>query len=109
MNKREFKKAITSLGSGMAGQMINVALTSKGVDREISDEAIVKIVNAMENAKHGANITYSKKERDFDSKEAYLVAKNKFFKEEFNKIAKAFSTELDEAVKKFNEAMPAKS
>lgn len=106
MNKREFKKAVTSLGSGMVAQMFNLAVTAKNADRKSSDEALAKIWNAMESAKHKANTFFGKKERDFESKEAYLKAKKEFFKTTFKGISKEFSQAIDEALKTFNKAMP---
>lgn len=107
MNKREFKKAVTSLGSGIVAEMFNVAITTKEADRKAADEALSQVWNAMEEAKHKANIIFGKKEREFESKEAYLKAKRAFFKTNFKEISKAFSAELDEAMKKFNLAVPA--
>lgn len=108
MNKRQFKKAITSLGSGIVAEMFNLVAASKGADRVSADESLSQIWNAMEEAKRKANVTFGKKARDFESTEAYLKAKHEYLKNAYKEISKQFSLELDEGVKKFNQAMPSK-
>lgn len=106
MNKREYKKAIGALGTGMCVEIFNIGATTKNADADKIQQAISMVWNAMENTKKGANIFFDKSERDFENRQAYRVAKNAFSKALFSKLNADFETQLDEALKLVNAATP---
>lgn len=107
MNKREYKKAISSLGTGMCVEIFNIGATTKGADANKFQEAISMIWNATEQTKAKANIFFNKGRRDFETAQDYNRAKHAFFKALFNRLNAEFEAQLDEALKLVNSATPA--
>ena len=108
MNKREYKKAVTSLGTGICVQMFLIANSTKGYDMEAANGCISRVWNAMDEARKNANIFFGKKEREFADKGEYLKARRLFFVKLFQKLNNDFSSQIDEALKDFNAAAPKK-
>lgn len=108
MNKREYKKAVEALGSGMCIEIFNIGATEKNVDAVKMQQAMSIVWNAMENTKRGANIFFDKRARDFENHLEYKKAKAVFFKNLFERLNSEFESKLEEALKLVNEAAPTK-
>ena len=48
MNKREYKKAVEALGTGMCVEIFNIGVTTKGADAAKINDAINLVWNAMQ-------------------------------------------------------------
>lgn len=106
-SKREFKKAVESLGAGLCQEMMTAYYNIDNVDRNVVAAAIEKVLAAVSKAKDNSNVYFDKGHKAFDSHMAYSKAKEEFFKSLFNKIDSEFASELNAALKMFNSALPA--
>lgn len=106
-NKRNFKKYVTAVGAAVTEDMLIARYNVEGIDKKAVDEAVNEVLTAVETANANANVFFDRGEKSFESKEEYLKAKKAFFKALFNRIVTDFSKEIDEAIKKFNAAVPA--
>lgn len=104
MNKREFKKAITSLGSSICVQMFIIASTKKDIDNDKINECIDRVWSAQVRAKQNANIFFGRPAKDFENPHLYRVAKDQFYTKLFDKINAEFGAQVDDALKAFNAA-----
>lgn len=105
-NKREFKKYVDALGSSVIEQMTIAYYNIEGADREAIAEAVTKTLCAVGKAKNAANHFMGKGMRQFADHQAYAKAKRAYFKELFGKITDEFNADVNEALKKFNAALP---
>lgn len=108
MNKREYKKAIESIGSALCVEMFEIGAVTVKADPAKIETAMNMVWNAMVTAKHGANTWFAQKERDFENRQAYRKAKAAYNKALFTKLSADFDGVIDEALKIVNEAMPQK-
>lgn len=106
MNKREYKKAVSSLGAGMCVEIFNIGTTTKDADTAVMRSCMDKVWNAMLTARHEANDTFGKKERDFETRGEYLRARKAFNKQLFKDLNERFAQTLKEALSEFNAALP---
>lgn len=106
MNKRQYKKAIDALGTGMCVEIFNIGVSTKGADSAKINEAINIVWSAMDATKHGANLFFPRKEREFDDRAAYNRARNEFYRAAFARLNSEFETQIDEALKLVNAAAP---
>ena len=106
MNKRDFKKYVERIGESAISSMVDVYDSVENVDKEKVINAVERIIGAIESAKSNADVTFDKGLKAFESVKEYSKAKKAFFKQMFNKIYDDFFTELEEAVKEFNAAVP---
>lgn len=106
-NKRDFKKLVDMLGSSIIDEMISSYYNVKDADRDKIAQAMELTLGAIGKAKCNANITFDRGEKGFESKEAYSKAKKAFFTALFTKIDTEFNEEINQALKLFNEALPA--
>ena len=94
MNKRQYKKAIDALGTGMCVEIFNIGVSTKGADSAKINEAINIVWSAMDATKHGANLIFPRKESEIDDRAA------------FARLNSEFETLIDEALKLVNAATP---
>lgn len=106
-NKREFKKYTAALGSAVCEDMMMAYYNVKGIDKAAVEEAVAQVIAAIETANANANVFFDKGAKAFESRQVYTAAKKKFFIALFDKIIADFSASIDEAMKKFNAAVPA--
>ena len=106
-NKREFKKFVGALGASVCDEMTYAYYNVEGADKQAIGKAIEKVIVAIEKARANSNVFFDKGRKAFPELKEYSVAKEKFFKSLFKKVSKEFTTELDEALKDFNAALPA--
>lgn len=106
-NKREFKKYVDAVGASACNAMLETYYNVKGADKEAINKAIEQILGATAAARSNANVFFDKGVKAFESKKEYSKAKEEFFKKLFDKITSDYSKELDEALKNFNNAIPA--
>ena len=106
MNKRDYKKGITSYGTSMCVELFNAGIVTRQADAEKVQQALNIVWDAMMTAKKGANIFFDKKEREFPNRKEYNKAKRAYYKALYAKLYAELETRLNEAVKIFNEGMP---
>lgn len=106
-NKREFKKYVEAVGASVCEEMMLAYYNVEGVDKDLIAKAIEKTLGAVARAKNNANVFFDRGARGFEDRKAYCKAKENFFKALFNKIETEFNTQINEALKDFNEALPA--
>lgn len=106
MNKREYKKAVEALGTGMCVEIFNIGVTTKGADAAKINDAINLVWNALQDTKHGINHYFGKKERDFENRKEYNKARNEYYRNLVSELNSKFETEIDEALKLVNAATP---
>ncbi len=106
-NKREFKKYVDALGSSILDEMVPTYYNVKGVDKDKVAEAIEMVLGAIGKAKNNANVFFDRGPKSYADHKEYAKAKDAFFKALFNKIETEFGEEINLALKKFNEAIPA--
>jgi uncharacterized protein YeaO (DUF488 family) len=104
MNKREYKKAVTALGSSVCVEFFNISCTTPGINKEEVDAAISQVWNAMIATTNGANRSFGKGPKKFEDRKAFRKAKNQYFTELFKSLSENFSTQIDEALKIVNKA-----
>lgn len=105
-NKREFKKFADALGASVCDEMMYAYYNIEGADKKAISAAMEKVILAINKARENSNIYFDKGVKAFEDKKAYAKAKEEFFKSLFHKVSTEFSTELDEALKEFNAALP---
>lgn len=106
-NKRDFKKYANALGSSVAQEMMTAYYGVEGIDREAVANAVHKVIAAIEDAKNNANRFFDRGAKSFADRKEYAAAKRNFFRSLFEKIEKDFNTQINEALKDFNAALPA--
>ena len=109
MNKREYKKAVTALGTSMCVEIFGIGAVNKNADADKIQKAMNIVWNAMLKAKKGSNLFFGKSERDFENRQAYRKALSAYNKALYSRLDAELETSLDEAVKLVNEAIPANS
>lgn len=107
MNKQQFKKAAEAAGASICEEMMTVYYNVKGVDKDKISQAVAKTLGATAAAKSNANVFFDRGRKAFASDAEYSKAKAEFFKKLFKKIRDDFNKEISEALKLFNEAVPA--
>jgi hypothetical protein len=95
------------VSSALVEDMMILACQVADADREKIDEAAIAVLKAEEGSLIKINVKFDKTAKGFASKVEYNKAKNKFYKELFAKVNDEFGASINEAIKKFNEAMPA--
>lgn len=106
-NKRDFKKFVDALGASVIEEMMVAYYNCDGADAEAISAAAGKVITAIETAKDHSNIYFDRGARSFADHKEYSKAKRAFFKALFNKIIADFDSQLSEALKMFNGAIPA--
>lgn len=106
-NKREFKKYVDALGASIIDEMISAYYNVKDSDRDKISQAIEATLGAIGKAKNNSNVYFDKGTKAFSTVEEYTKAKREFFRALFNKIENEFNDEINQALKLFNEAIPA--
>lgn len=106
-NKREFKKYATTIGAGVAEDMLINYHCNPGMDKKVVDDCIGRVLMAVTKAVSEANVFFDKGVKAFENKKEYLKAKKDFFKQLYAKINKDFVTEIEGALKDYNAAVPA--
>lgn len=106
MNKREYKKAIETLGSTLCLEIFQIGTITLNADAAKIEDAMNMIWNAMVKAKHSANHYFGKKVRDFENRAEYNRARHAFYKDLFSRLSNEFETVTAEALKLVNEAVP---
>lgn len=105
-NKREFKKYATNVGASMCEDIMVCYYNVPGINKEVAEQAIGKVLHAVEQAVANSNIFFDKGRKAFESPEAYGKAKHTFFKQMFAKLNSDFEDALKDALKDFNAAVP---
>lgn len=105
-NKREFKKYVDAVGASIVEEMMIAYYNVKGADKKTIGESVGMILDAIEESKNNSNIYFDRGPKAFSDHKEYVVAKKNFFKALFKKIENDYNTAVENAVKKFNEALP---
>ncbi|MBD5231705.1 MAG: hypothetical protein K2M14_02650 [Muribaculaceae bacterium] len=105
-NKREFKKYINTVCDNIVSDMTYASYTIEGADKAAIDDAVISILKAGAEAIMKSNVKFDKTRRAFDNEHAYTEEKEKFFKALYRKVNKEFADAINEAIKKFNAAIP---
>lgn len=108
-NKREFKKYVEAVGASAYEAMMSTYYNVDGAKKEDILKAVEKLAATVATARSNANVFFDKGHKAFDSVEAYSKAKADFFKKLFDKINGDFVKGLDDSLKTFNAAIPAKA
>ncbi|MCH5213838.1 MAG: hypothetical protein J1E97_01495 [Muribaculaceae bacterium] len=106
-NKREFKKSVEALSSALLDEMMASYYNVKEADREKISQAIAKVAEAMGNAKKESSKLFNKGVKDFENMSAYNAAKAQHTKEKYRNAIASYNNALSEALKAYNEGMPA--
>lgn len=106
-NKRIFKKTVKSLGAAICDEFMSGYYNIEGIDRVKTEQAIVIVLQAVDDACCNANKFMGKRHREFADANDYSKAKREFFRNLFNQINEEYSRALDLGVKTYNEAVPA--
>lgn len=106
-NKREFKKFVDALGADVIDEMISAYYNVEGADRDKIAKAMETVLGAIGKAKNNSNVYFDRGARAFENIEAYSKAKKEFFRKLFDKIEDEFNSDINAALKLFNEALPA--
>lgn len=106
-DKQEFKKFINKVSDGIISDMAYAAMSLDGVDTDIADEAIIEIMKAGGDAIMKSNVKFDKTPKAFANLHEYRVERNKFFSSLYKKITKEYGDKVQDALKKFNAAVPA--
>lgn len=106
-SKRNFKKSVEALTSALVDEMMASYYNVEGADRDKISSAIAKIINAMGKAKKDSNQLFKRGVKEFDNLGAYNRAKAQHSKEKFDNAIAAYNDALGEALKDYNEGMPA--
>lgn len=105
-NKRLFKKNVDLLCADMIEQMMIAYVNVDGADRNSISDAIGKVLHAQETARDNCNVAFDRSRKAFGSEKEYRVEKHNFTKALYAKILKDFDSEISEALKLFNAAIP---
>lgn len=105
-NKRDFKKAVESLGDSACAQMVDIYDTVPEVDKDGVAKAVEKVLCATAAAKSNADVTFDKGVKAFENLMEYSKAKKAFYRQLFKKASDDFLNEINEALKIFNAAVP---
>lgn len=105
-NKREFKKYVEAVGASACDAMMTTYYNVENADKNTIAKAIEKTLCAVAAARSNANVTFDKGVKAFESLKDYSVAKKAFYKKLFEKVSADFTSQLDDALKVFNSAIP---
>ena len=105
-NKRDFKKAVESVGDSACYNMVDIYDNVANVDKESVAKAIEKVICAVAAAKSNADVTFDKGVKAFSNLGEYSKAKKAFYRQLFKKVTEDFYKDIDEALKIFNAAIP---
>lgn len=105
-NKRDFKKAVESIGDSACYNMVDIFETVDNVDKEGVAKAVEKVLCAVAAAKSNADVTFDKGVKAFPTLIEYSKAKKAFYRQLFKKVTEDFYKDIDEALKIFNSAVP---
>lgn len=108
-NKRQFKKSIDALSSALVNEMMASLYNVQEADSAKINEAIGKIAGAMVKAKKETNVLFGKGLKDFANMAEYNSAKAQHTKEKYRNAIEKYNDALGEALKAYNEGMPANS
>lgn len=106
-NKRQFKKYVDALGADVIDEMVSSYYNVEGADKDKITDAIQKVLGAVGAAKSHANIFFDRGAKGFENAKQYAQAKKEFFVGLFDKIETEFNEEINDALKTFNDALPA--
>ena len=105
-NKRDFKKYVEALGSSACESMVDVYDNVENVDKDGIAKAIEKVLCAVAAAKSNADVTFDRGVKAFANLGEYSKAKKEFYRQLFTKVNEDFFSQIDEALKLFNESVP---
>lgn len=106
-NKRTLKKAVDILGADMCESMMIAYVNVENADRKAIADAIGKITDGVETARHHANTFFDRSAKSFGGdRKAYNKAKRAFNKALFARIIADFNKVVNESLKEFNGALP---
>lgn len=105
-NKRNFKKDVEAVGAELCEEMMATYYNVENADRDAIAKSIEKVLFAVTKAKDNSNVYFDRGHKAFESIEDYTKAKKNFFKTLFDKIHEDFASEINEALKIFNSALP---
>ena len=101
------KKNLERLGSSISFQLIYLTSSNNEIDRTITDECVLKILDATASAKKKANRIYCGDAERNTRKNTTPKESRRFYKNLFAEIKNEFSGSINEALKRFNESLPA--
>jgi hypothetical protein len=106
-NKRQFKKYVSALASGVCEDMMITYFNVEGVDAEKVNNSINTILDAASHAADCANLGFDRTPRSFEDRHQYAKARRAHYHALFNKLRNDYSEAIDRAIKEFNSAVPA--
>ncbi len=106
-NKREFKKYINTVSDNIISDMTYACYSVKDANKDLIEQAVIEVLKAGATAIMKSNVKFDKTRRAFDNQHDYLKAKDSFFHNMYRTINKEFAAAVNDAVKKFNSAVPA--
>lgn len=106
-NKRAFKKYVDALGAAVMDEMIAVYYNVDGADQDKIAKAMNQALAAIGKARSNANVFFDRGVKAFENREEYNKAKKQFFRSLFDKVYTELTEEMNQALKEFNEALPA--
>ena len=106
-NKREFKKYVEALGASVIEELMIVYSNVDNADRQAISTSVGNLLEAIEQARANANVTFDRGPRSFDSLKDYSKAKKDFYCALFNKISSEFEKEVEDGLKVLNAQIPA--
>lgn len=90
----------------MAESMMLIAYNNEGVDLDKVDEAVARLLAGANSVIDRSNTFFGRKFRDFESREARDAERKAFFADLFRGLKADFTSEMNEALKIFNSALP---
>lgn len=105
-NKKEFKKYVTYLANNVCQDMMIEYYNVENANLELIDEAVIDVLTAAESAILKSNFQFDKSLSAFDNARQYRSEKAKFNRNLFHKINAEYVAAIDNALKKFNSAIP---
>lgn len=105
-SKRNFKKNAETLGAVIVEEMLFAYVNLKDADKDAISSAIGDVLDAVEAARKNANVTFDRGPKAFADPAEYRKEKDSFYRALFRKISGEFDATVNEALKKFNGALP---
>lgn len=106
-NKRQLKKSVRLICGDVAGECLIARQFMTNADAEKLNQAIVATAELQEEALSRVSVVFDKSPKDFENRQEYNKAKNKYYRTAYHKLIDHFNESVQKIVHLMNEAMPA--
>lgn len=105
-NKRTLKKQIKYVCGDIAGECVMATYFVEGLDVEKMQDVILEVATLQSVTLKRVTFSYDKVTSDFESKQAYFIARSKYFKQAYNTLRADFDQKIQDIVKSMNLLLP---